>query len=87
MNKVKGKKKLIGEVSSDKMDKTIVVKVQRLFRHPRFNKMVRRTSKFKAHDHKNECHIGDKVHIIENRPLSKQKRWRVLEIISKAAEV
>lgn len=78
------KKNLIGEVASNKMDKTIVVKVVRSVRHPVFNKMVRRTNKFKAHDHKNECCIGDKVQMIETRPLSKDKRWRVTKIISKA---
>jgi|TARA_B100000315_G_C14242544_1_gene435970 small subunit ribosomal protein S17 len=84
LNKIKRQNSLIGEVVSDKMDKTIVVKVGRLVRHPVFNKMVYRAKKYKAHDHKNECRIGDKVQIGGTRPLSKDKRWRVLEIILKA---
>lgn len=81
------KKVLVGEVTSNKMDKTIVVKVDRVVRHPIFNKRIHQAKKYKAHDHKNECRIGDKVQIIETRPLSKEKRWRVLEIVSKAAEI
>ena len=87
MNRTKRKKILVGEVTSDKMDKTIVVEVNRLVRHPVFNKMVRKTKKYKAHDHKNDCHIGDKVQIIETRPISKDKRWMVLEIVSRVAEI
>ena len=86
MNKVKRKNVLIGDVISDKMDKTVVVKVSRMVRHPVFNKMIRRAKKYKAHDHKNECQIGDKVKIAESRPISKDKRWRLLEIMSKGAE-
>ncbi len=86
MNKIKRKNVVIGDVVSDKMDKTVVVKVGRLVRHPVFNKMVRRAKKYKAHDHKNECRIGDKVQIVETRPLSKDKRWKVLEIMSKVTE-
>lgn len=86
MSKIKRKNVLIGDVVSDKMDKTVVVKVGRIVRHPVFNKMVRRAKKYKAHDHKNECRIGDKVQIVETRPLSKDKRWRVLEIMSKVSE-
>ncbi len=86
MNKVKRKNVLIGDVVSDKMDKTVVVKVSRMVRHPVFNKMIRRAKKYKAHDHKNECQIGDKVKIAESRPISKDKRWRLLEIMSKGAE-
>ncbi|HJP17598.1 MAG TPA: 30S ribosomal protein S17 [Nitrospinota bacterium] len=86
MNKVKRKNVLIGDVISDKMDKTVVVKVSRMVRHPVFNKMIRRAKKYKAHDHKNECQIGDKVRIVESRPISKDKRWRLLEIMSKGAE-
>ncbi len=86
MNKVKRKNVLIGDVVSDKMDKTVVVKVSRMVRHPVFNKMIRRAKKYKAHDHKNECQIGDKVRIVESRPISKDKRWRLLEIMSKGAE-
>jgi|TARA_B100001964_G_C13845839_1_gene427937 small subunit ribosomal protein S17 len=86
LNKVKRKNVLIGDVISDKMDKTVVVKVSRMVRHPVFNKMIRRAKKYKAHDHKNECQIGDKVRIVESRPISKDKRWRLLEIMSKGAE-
>lgn len=74
-----------GKVVSSKMDKTIVVAVTRLFQHPVYKKTVKKVSKFKAHDEKNECRTGDDVKIIETRPLSKDKRWLVLEILSKAA--
>lgn len=72
-----------GTVISDKMDKTVVVLVESLRRHPLYKKVVRRTSKFKAHDEANACKVGDVVKIIETRPLSKEKRWRVAEIISR----
>ncbi len=71
-------------VASDKMDKTIVVSVADRVRHPKYKKIVKRTIKFKAHDENNECKIGDKVRIMETRPLSKDKRWRMVEIIEKA---
>ncbi|HHY15706.1 MAG TPA: 30S ribosomal protein S17 [Firmicutes bacterium] len=74
----------IGTVVSDKMDKTVVVSVERLVRHPLYGKTMRQTVKFKAHDEANECGMGDRVRIMETRPLSKQKRWRVTEIIEKA---
>ena len=73
-----------GVVVSDKMDKTIVVAIKTKVRHPLYGKMVNRTRKFKAHDEKNECGIGDTVKIMETRPLSKDKRWRLVEIIEKA---
>jgi len=73
-----------GRVVSDRMNKTIVVAVERHFRHPRYEKIIRRTSKLFAHDEKNECHVGDKVKVMETRPLSKLKRWRLLEILKKA---
>ena len=73
-----------GKVVSDKMNKTIVVAVQDNVRHALYNKIVKKTYKLKAHDEKNECHIGDKVKVMETRPLSKQKRWRVVEILEKA---
>ena len=73
-----------GLVVSDKMDKTVVVAIQDNVKHPLYKKIIKRTSKFKAHDEKNECGIGDKVEIMETRPLSKDKRWRVVNIISKA---
>jgi len=78
------RKTRIGNVVSDKMDKTVVVAVEDRVRHPLFNKIIRNTRKFKAHDEQNECHTGDKVKIMETRPLSKEKRWRVVEIMEKA---
>ena len=69
---------------SDKMDKTVVVAVETLVRHPLYGRIVRRTSKFKAHDENNECRIGDVVEIVETRPLSREKRWRVSRVIEKA---
>ncbi len=74
-----------GKVVSNKMDKTVVVAVTRLFQHPVYKKTVKKVSKFKAHDEKNECQIGDGVKIIETRPLSKDKRWLVLEITKRQA--
>lgn len=73
-----------GKVVSDKMDKTIVVAFEDSVIHPLYKKVVRRTIKFKAHDENNECGIGDKVLIMETRPLSKEKRWRLVEILEKA---
>ena len=73
-----------GIVVSNKMDKTIVVAVQDNVKHPLYNKIVKRTVKFKAHDEENACNIGDRVMIMETRPLSKDKRWRLVEIIEKA---
>ena len=72
-----------GKVVSDKMDKTIVVAVEDHVRHPLYNKIVKRTYKLKAHDEKNECNIGDTVKVMETRPLSKDKRWRLVEIVEK----
>jgi len=74
----------LGWVISNRMDKTIVVSVERRFRHPRYEKIIRSTSKLYAHDDKNQCQIGDKVKVMETRPLSKLKRWRLLEIMEKA---
>ncbi len=73
----------VGEVISDKMDKSVVVKVQYLVPHPLYGKRVKKSSKFMAHDEKNNCKVGDKVKIAETRPLSKRKRWRVVEIIER----
>lgn len=73
-----------GKVVSDKMDKTIVVAVVDNVKHPLYGKIVKRTYKLKAHDEKNECGIGDRVRVMETRPLSKDKRWRLVEIIEKA---
>lgn len=73
-----------GVVVSDKMDKTITVAVERLMRHPLYGKTIKRTKKFKAHDENNECKVGDIVTIMETRPLSRHKRWRLVKIIRKA---
>jgi small subunit ribosomal protein S17 len=73
----------IGVVSSNKMDKTIVVAVERKVKHPLYGKFVKKTTKFHAHDEKNECSIGDQVKIMETRPLSKTKRWRLVEVVEK----
>ena len=78
------RKTRIGHVVSDKMDKTIVVAVETFVKHPIYNKRFKKTAKFKAHDELNQCHIGDTVKIMETRPLSKDKRWRLVEIVEKA---
>ena len=80
------RKTRVGVVVSDKMDKTVVVAVETLVQHPLYKKRIRRTKKFKAHDEHNQCKVGDKVRIMETRPLSKEKRWRVVEIIESAPE-
>jgi small subunit ribosomal protein S17 len=74
----------IGKVVSNKMDKTIVVAIESLVKHEMYGKYIKRTTKFKAHDEENACSIGDKVKIMETRPLSSQKRWRLVEIVEKA---
>ena len=73
----------VGRVVSNKMDKTIVVAIEDHVRHPKYNKIIKRTVKIHAHDEKNECQVGDKVSVMETRPLSKTKRWRLVEIIEK----
>ncbi len=78
------RKTRVGLVVSDKMDKTIVVAIADNVKHPLYKKVIKRTVKFKAHDEKNECGIGDKVEIMETRPLSKDKNWRLVRIIEKA---
>ena len=78
------RKVMVGKVVSDKMDKTVVVAVETSVRHKVYNKIVKRTYKLKAHDEQNECKIGDTVKVMETRPLSKDKRWRVVEIMEKA---
>jgi len=78
------KKEIIGKVVSDKMDKTVVVAIDRMVKHTRYKKYLRRTHKMKAHDEANACHVGDQVKMIETRPLSAQKRWVVLEIVKSA---
>ena len=75
---------MVGTVVSDKMDKTVVVQVERLTLHTRFKKYVRRRKRYKAHDERNECRMGDRVLIVETRPLSKEKCWRVLKTLEKA---
>ena len=78
------RKTRIGKAVSDKMDKTITVAIEDHVKHPLYGKIVKKTVKFKAHDEKNECNIGDTVKIMETRPLSKDKRWRLVQIIEKA---
>ena len=78
------RKTRVGKVVSDKMDKTIVVAVENRVPHPLYKKIIKRTYKLKAHDENNECRIGDRVRVMETRPLSKDKRWRLVEIIEKA---
>ena len=78
------RKVMIGTVTSDKMDKTVVVSVATNVKHPKYGKIVKRTYKLKAHDEENICQIGDKVKVMETRPLSKDKRWRVVEVMEKA---
>ena len=78
------RKTLVGRVASDKMDKTIVVAIEDSVKHKLYNKVIKRTIRVKAHDENNEAHVGDRVKIMETRPLSKDKRWRLVEIIEKA---
>ncbi len=78
------RKQMVGRVTSNKMDKTVVVMVERLKRHPLYGKTIRQRRKFKAHDEENACQVGDMVQILESRPLSKEKRWVVTEILEKA---
>ena len=77
------RKTKLGVVSSNRMDKTITVKVERKVKHPLYGKFVKKSTKFHAHDEKNECSIGDTVKIMESRPLSKTKRWRLVEVVEK----
>lgn len=80
------RKSRTGTVVSDKMNKTVVVAVESLVKHPLYGRTVRQTNKFKAHDEENTCRIGDRVKIAETRPLSKEKRWRVMEVIRRAEQ-
>ena len=80
------RKTRVGKVVSDKMDKTIVVAIEDHVKHPLYKKIVKRTYKLKAHDENNSCEIGDKVKVMETRPLSKDKRWRVVEILEKGGK-
>ncbi|MBM3464589.1 MAG: 30S ribosomal protein S17 [Armatimonadetes bacterium] len=77
------RKTRLGLVVSDKMNKTVVVKVERQFQHPIYKKIIKRTARFKAHDEKNDAHVGDTVRIMETRPLSKDKCWRVVEVVER----
>ncbi len=79
------RKVLVGQVTSDKMDKTVIVVVERTVRHPLYGKVLRRIKKYKAHDEENACQIGDRVRIIESRPMSREKRWRVVEVLERVA--
>ncbi len=88
MDNNRGKRKsLVGIVVSDKMEKTVVVQVTHRIAHPRYKKYVSRRVKYKAHDERNECGIGDRVVIVESRPLSREKRWRVQETLERAVRV
>ena len=78
------RKTRVGKVVSDKMDKTIVVAIETSVKHPLYKKVIKRTYKLKAHDEQNQCNVGDKVKVMETRPLSKDKRWRLVEIVEKA---
>ena len=81
----RGRRKLrVGKVVSDRMDKTVVVSIERLVKHPTYGRYVRRRAKFKVHDEKNECRIGDTVRFMETRPMSKDKRWRFVEFVERA---
>ena len=84
MSDIKNKKQRIGVVSSTSMDKSITVVIERKLRHPIYGKYVKKTKKFMAHDDKNECNVGDTVKITESRPLSRRKRWRLVEIVERA---
>ncbi|MFM7300387.1 MAG: 30S ribosomal protein S17 [Crocinitomicaceae bacterium] len=84
MEKRNLRKERIGVVTSDKMDKSIVVSVERKVKHPKYGKFVKKTKKFVAHDETNDCNIGDTVKIMETRPLSKSKNWRLVEIVERA---
>ena len=78
------RKKRVGTVVSDKMDKTVVIALEEHVKHPKYGKIIKRTVKFKVHDENNECGVGDKILVAETRPLSKDKRWRLVQIVEKA---
>ena len=84
---MKNRKELIGQVISHKMEKTVVVEINRTVRHPMYGKVMRQQTKLKAHDAKNECRVGDKVRLVECRPLSKEKHWKVAEILARVKMV
>lgn len=87
MEERKMRKVQVGKVVSDKMDKTVVVAIETLVRHPLYGKIIKKTKKFKAHDAENACRVGDKVRVMETRPLSKEKRWRVVEILEREQQI
>ncbi|MBI3610633.1 MAG: 30S ribosomal protein S17 [Nitrospirae bacterium] len=80
----KRRRTFIGEVISRRMNKTVVVNIERVFLHPTYKKVVRKTTRLKAHDEKNECQVGDTVKILESRPISKEKHWRVIEVLKRS---
>ena len=84
MEKRKPRKTMVGRVINDAMNKTVTLSIERMFRHRRYKKIVKKTSKLYAHDEENACRVGDKVKVMSTRPLSKLKRWRVIEIIERA---
>ncbi len=84
---LKKRKEYVGQVVSDKMDKTVVVAIDRMVQDPRYKKFLKRTNKLKAHDEKNEARVGDRVKLIETRPLSREKRWVVIEVLERAKEI
>jgi small subunit ribosomal protein S17 len=84
MDKRKPRKTIVGRVINDAMNKTVTLSIERTFRHPRYKKIVKKTSKIYAHDEKNDCRVGDKVKVMSTRPLSKLKRWRVIEVMERA---
>ncbi|MDC4223383.1 MAG: 30S ribosomal protein S17 [Candidatus Manganitrophus sp.] len=84
---LKKRKEYVGQVISDKMDKTVVVAIDRMVQDPRYKKFLKRTNKLKAHDEKNEAHVGDRVKLIETRPMSREKRWVVVEVLERAKEI
>ena len=87
MQAVGQQRRLVGEVVSNKMDKTVVVQVRRMRRHPLYGKVIRISKRYKAHDENNECLVGDEVRIVESRPYSKDKRWRVEAILQRVAQI
>ena len=87
MEQQTARKVITGTVVSNKMEKTVVVAVERMVIHPRYKRIIRRTRKFKAHDAENTCHIGDKVKLVETRPLSKEKHWRVVEVLERSVQI
>jgi len=83
----KARKVQVGKVVSDKMDKSVVIAIETLVRHPLYGKIVKSTKRFQAHDEENACRVGDKVRVMETRPISKNKRWRVIEILEREQQI